>query len=108
MSFYRAPVDFYQASNAILNDARISPGDKREVLRVLHGGASQSNDPIRGLLSTGDIVRGAVGAGLGSMTAKYMGTVLGGVFGGLKPSTMQKVQNAGALAGMLRGTGVWR
>jgi len=108
MSFYRSTIDFSQASNAVLGDPRIPANQKRELLRVLHGGAAQSQDPLKGLLTTGDVVRGAVGAGVGSVAAKYLGTVFGGVFGGLKPSTLEKVQNAGALAGMLRGTGVWR
>ena len=91
----------------VMRDPFLTPAQKSDTIRVLHGGAAVSNTSFRGSISTGDVVRGAVGAGIGGWVAKKLGTALGGAFGGLSESTLNKVQNTGALAGMLRGTGLW-
>ncbi len=105
---YNPFISIDNSMSKIVNDPFLTPEQKGDTIRVLHGGASVSPHSLQGLVSTRDIVRGAVGAGIGGITAKYLGTVLGGVFGGLSKNTMNKVQNVGAFAGMLRGTGLWR
>jgi len=108
VSRYGQFVNIGDSTSRIMGDPFLTPLQKSDTIRMLYGGASSSTNSLRGSITTNDIVRGAVGAGLGGVTAKYLGTVLGGVFGGLSKSTMNKVQNVGALAGMLRGSGIWK
>lgn len=89
--------------NQILQDRFLTPREKDRILTVF-----THTSPVQNHLSTGDVVRGAIGAGLGSMGAKYVGTVVGGLFGKLNPSTMHTLQQTGAVAGALRGSKLWR
>jgi len=113
----RDPIDFrtfspsFSVNSAlghIAGDKYLTPKEKNHMMSIVHGGAAQSANPWKGSLTTQDIVRGAIGAGIGSYAAKYIGTVVGGAFGGLSEKTLSRVQNTGALAGMLRGTGAWQ
>jgi len=107
-ALYSPFIDTDHSINRVMHDPFLTPGQKSDTIRVLHGGAAQSPTSIKGIMSTGDVVKGAVGAGIGGWVAKKLGTALGGAFGGLSEKTLNKVQNTGMLAGMLRGTGLWR
>ena len=107
MSYYNQ-FSVNTAIGQIARDNFLTTSEKNDMIRVLNMSSAQSSNPVSGLLSTRDVVRGAIGAGVGSIAAKYIGTVVGGAFGGLSPSTLNRVQNAGAVAGMLRGSGIWR
>jgi len=91
------------AAALVMGDHILTREQKRDILSVLYN----STDGVKGILTTGDVVRGAIGAGIGSLTAKYLGTVLGGTFH-MSPQTLSKLQTTGAFAGMLRGSGLWR
>jgi hypothetical protein len=59
-----------------------------------------------GLVSWNDVARGAVGAGLGYVGGDLFGRALSVFFGRMEPKTQRTLQNAGAVAGVLRNTGV--
>lgn len=92
----------------VRSDPYLTPTQKNDIIRVLYGGASNSQNSLQGVMSTKDVVKGAIGAGIGGWVAKSLGTAVGGAFGGLSDKTLNKVQNVGAFAGMLRGTGLWQ
>ena len=53
-------------------------------------------------VTTGDIVRATVGAGGGYLGGRLLGALLG-----LGATNKRRLQGAGALAGLLRNTGIW-
>lgn len=91
------------AVNQVLSDRFLTKEEKDRILSVF-----AQTTPVQGHLDTQDVVRGAVGAGVGTLGAKYLGTVIGGMFGKLNPKTMGALQQTGAVAGALRGSGLWR
>ena len=66
----------------------------------------EASDSKSGLVSTGDLVRGAMHAGFGLAGGYVAGQVLGTVFGAPKTVT-QALSASGALAGILKNTGVF-
>jgi hypothetical protein len=88
----------------LASDPHLSPYEKAKSLAIL-GDASNSK---RGLISTSDIYRAAVGAGTGYAAGKAFSGVIGGVFGKLTPSANKNLVRAGVVAGLLRSTGIWK
>lgn len=60
---------------------------------------------LRNLITTGDIARGAVGAGLGYGAAAVAAPMLSGIFG-MPRGTINTLKRTGGLAGALRGSGI--
>jgi hypothetical protein len=88
-----------QGQNAILNDRTMNPFDKARALEAVQSAASAS--PQQGLLSVGDLVRGAIGAGLGYGASTLLGSMVGA-----DPSTLTLVQRLGMGLGTLMNTGL--
>ena len=86
----------------ILSDPFLSSSEKAQALTVLDG-----TQPS-GLISWNDVVRGAVGAGVGYVAGDLFGRTLFTVFGRIEPKTQRALKNTGIAAGILRGTGVLR
>jgi hypothetical protein len=86
------------------SDPYMSPIAKAKTIALIN----ESSNGGGGLLSWGDVARAGVGAGIGYASAKIFGKVLDGVFGGLAPKTHERLQQAGVIAGLLKGTGVVR
>lgn len=88
----------------IAGDQYLSSLDKATALGLVRdaGGSKPT-----GLISWRDIGRAAVGAGVGAVAGNMLGKGLGLLYsGGLTAGTTRKLQAAGALAGILRATGV--
>lgn len=84
------------AREDIASDRYLSPYEKSRLLSSVPSG--------RGMITAGDVARGALGAGIGYTGAGLLGTTLGTLFGMSRP-TQRKLRTAGAIAGALRGTG---
>ena len=69
--------------------------------------AQTQSDKPRGLVTTGDLMRGAIGAGLGYLGAKLFGKVLGLGFS-LPPTAQKRINQVGVIGGILGNTGVLR
>jgi len=100
------PVDL--ARDTIANDRFLTGTEKNDTINILNLGHGLSGNGLKGTMSTRDVVGGALGYGVGGVSAKLLGTVIGGTFGGIKPKTLDKLKNMGSIAGMLRGTGIWQ
>lgn len=87
-----------KAENDILQDPSLNLWGKTKALTSLQNEAAK---PDKRSLGLGDVVRGAVGAGLGY----GVGTVMGKMFG-VSPGTMQTFRNLGMGLGTLMNTGV--
>lgn len=92
-------------------DRFLAPGDKAFLTDIFDEAGFHAQirkgpgGKLRGLLTTEDLVAGAVGAGLGYVGGNLAGSLLGNVFA-LPPTTVRKASRAGALAGLLYGTGI--
>lgn len=87
-------------------DAGLSPVQRLQVLSLVDSAERQSPE-YRGLISTRDIVRAGVGAGIGYVAAKTTAGILGRAVG--MPSNLQhRLTQAGAIGGALRGSGIWQ
>jgi hypothetical protein len=100
-SFWREPNIYAPSARVdLLDDKWLTPRQRASLLKAFP--ASR-----KGFISTPDIARGLVGAGIGYAAAGAASTMLGGIFG-MAPTTRKKLQAAGAVAGALRNTGIWR
>ncbi len=84
------PLPAKQQTSAIFNEA---------MAKAEHAGKAQ------GLLTTSDLIRGAVGAGIGYAGAATIGPLLGASFG-LTSGLRRRLSRSGALAGALLGSGI--
>jgi hypothetical protein len=100
---YNLPVNL--TKREVFADPALTFYEKADISRIMDE-ASQTGK--QGIISSGDIARGVVGAGLGYTGANLFGKVFGSVFGGLSPKSQRIIQNTGALAGLLRNTGIWQ
>jgi hypothetical protein len=82
----------------ILNDSKLDMVQKAKLVSVV---TNASGGKFKGLISPGDILRGAVQAGLGYATGKILGTVFA-----LPEQTTNRLGQAGALGSLLMGAGV--
>jgi len=93
------------------NDPFLTDPQKREVLSIFRGAAEHSNirsqpsGKLHGLLTTEDLIAGAVGAGLGYGGGATAGLVLSNIFG-LPTKTVRRLSRIGTLAGALLGSGI--
>lgn len=100
-------LDYPGSLSTIRHDPFLPPGPKAQaedildqgMLRASHGGK------LRGLLTSGDLIRGAVGAGLGWGTASVAGRVMGDLLA-LPAGARDKISRSGLLAGALIGSGI--
>ena len=98
---YNVPVTL--TKREVLADPALTFYEKADIHRIM----DQASFGDGGFINTKDITRGVVGAGLGAAGAGLFGKVFGSVFGGLSPKSQRIVQGTGALAGLLRNTGIW-
>lgn len=91
--------------NLIMIDPVLSSYEKAVALDTVRRAAESST--AKGLVSVGDLVRGAIGAGMGYTGANLMGKLLGFTFG-MSPGSQKTLGYAGALGGLLGNTGVIR
>ncbi len=89
-----------QGEKAILGDPSLSIWGKARALSALEQAAAQAPER-HGLIDTGDVVRGAIGAGVGYGAAHLLGSFLGA-----SPSTLKTVQRLGMGLGTLINTGL--
>ena len=92
-------------NNLIMMDPILSSYEKAVAMESVRRAAEQSTQ--KGLVSVGDLVRGAIGAGVGYLGANLIGKVLGFTFG-MSPDSQKTLGMAGALGGLLGNTGVIR
>lgn len=92
--------------NLILMDPVLSPYEKAVAISAVNQAQHQSDNRV-GLVTTGDLMRGAIGAGLGYLGAKLFGKLLGIGFD-LSPGAQRNIGRAGIIGGILGNTGVLR
>lgn len=92
-----------QAAITVVSDPTLSPMQKTLAMQIIRN-ARKDESP---LITTEDIVKGAIGAGLGYGAARVTGSVLGSIFG-LSAENQTTLARIGALGGALRNTGIWR
>ena len=91
--------------NIIMNDPVMSPYEKAVAMQSVANALAQSDK--KGMFTVGDLVRGAIGAGLGYGGARVAGKLLGFSFG-LSPSAQKRLGQIGAIGGLLGNTGILR
>jgi hypothetical protein len=91
-----------QALSTVLTDTNLSTTQRAVAVKTLTQAAQVSRDNT---LNTQDLIRGAVGAGVGYGAATLLGKTLGAVFG-LPSNTQQKLSQIGAVGGLLNGLGI--
>lgn len=101
---YQQTIAAHYTASQIENDPYLAPQEKARAL--MHIENASGGRP--GLISTHDITKAVVGAGIGYASANLFGRVLGGLFGGLSPQTQRSMQQVGAVAGLLVNTGALR
>lgn len=96
---------FPGTQNIIMADPILSPYEKAVAVQSVANALEQSDK--QGLFTVGDLVRGAIGAGLGYGGARLAGTLLGRTFG-LSPNVQKRIGQVGAVGGILANTGILR
>jgi len=84
------------AANAVLADPKMTLSQKSVAFEVL---SNASNGRNSGLITQNDLVRGALGAGLGYAAAKVLGSTLGTLFG-MDRTTQRRLSQTGAIGGL--------
>lgn len=100
----RPVVPVEQTAWYLLGDPVMTPDQKGTAIGILMHAAD--NQP-EGHLSVSDLIRGAVGAGLGYATATAVGKAMGGLFG-MSPGMKNMLSSTGAIGGGLIGAGLTR
>ena len=100
-----ARIDPGVAAGTLITDPILNPAEKATAFRTLAGAMQSRND--QGLITTGDLVRGAMGAGLGYAAGSLVGRTMGAVFGA-PPELQQTLGRIGLVGGLLRASGIWR
>lgn len=100
-------IDYTTATRTIQDDPYLDDTSKARLSSIFDIGMQkvEHEGQAQGLLTTGDLIQGAVGAGLGWGTAALAGPFLGKVFS-LPEGTQRKFSNTGLLAGAILGSGV--
>ena len=89
-------------------DPQLSPGQRLQAKSMVQLAAQSANQTRRGgLFSTGDLIRSAVGAGVGYTAGRTGGALLGAFFG-LSPIMQRRLAQTGMVAGIARATGIWQ
>lgn len=99
-----APIPLDYTRFHVLDDPNLMLSEKASLVNIL-----DKSDPAtrHGLVTSHDIARGALGAGIGYASASLLGKTVGALFGELPESTLNKAKKTGIVAGLLRGTGIW-
>ncbi len=108
LMFNRPSIGISTAISTIDADPFLSAAERLQAKALVQtasqlGGQSSG----RGLVSTGDLVRAAIGAVGGRVVGRAAGSMLGSLFG-LAPATQRRLAQAGTIAGIARATGIWR
>jgi 2'-5' RNA ligase len=90
------------AAQTVLDDPWLDPVGRALALHVISEAQNRKKSP---LISTGDLVHAAVGAGLCYAAGNVAGRVMGAIFG-LPPELQQRAAQMGALGGILKATGI--
>lgn len=101
------PMDYEGSMQTVQDDPFLPPVAKAQLARIFSQGLVRANPEsrLRGLLTTTDVIKGAVGAGLGHTGAVVAGSLLGSLFG-LPAGLRRELSHTGALAGALLGSGI--
>ena len=95
-----------ESKRLLASDPTLSSAQRMQVMTVLNS-AEQQEPGYRGLISSRDILRAGVGAGIGYAGAKALAGVVGRAVG-LPPHLQSRAAQLGAIGGALRATGVWQ
>jgi len=104
-------IPFGDSLEIIEDDPHLTPFQRAVVERVFMNAADRANlsggpeGKLQGLISTQDLIAGAVGAGLGLGGGALVGSLLSDVFA-LPPAAVRRLSMAGGLAGLLYGAGI--
>jgi len=98
-------VDFRDSMNTISRDPFMSPYEKDYFTNVFTQARRKAPDSRKDRLSSGDLIKGFVGAGLGGTAASIGGNVAGKLFG-LPQGVRDSMTQVGTFAGALRGSGI--
>jgi hypothetical protein len=91
-----------QAISTVLTDTGLNTVQRVLAIKAIGEAAQKKQDS---LITSADLVRGAVGAGVGYGVATMFGKTLGAVFG-LPAQTQRRLSQMGAVGGLLNGIGV--
>ncbi len=100
-------VNYSNSLNTIQNDKFLNSNQKNQLTNIFSNANNRASGQrkLHGMLSTSDLIRGAVGAGIGSTLASSAGSFLGATMS--MPTGMQKkLSDTGALAGALVGANI--
>lgn len=104
-----AVIDYQSSMRTIAQDPFLPSAAKAQLADIFNTARDRSEPAaasgLRGMLTMSDVIKGAVGAGLGHTGAVVAGSLLGSVFG-LPPGLQKKLSTTGALAGALIGSGI--
>ncbi len=98
-------VDSLVALDTIDKDQYLREEDKNKLYGVINEARRTPQGKLKGLLTTTDVAKGAVGAGFGWGAASTAAPILGSIFS-LPNGLQKKISNTGALAGALYGSGI--
>lgn len=100
-------VDSAFAQNTLEQDPHLSREDTEFTKNIFQEAEKRSptGGRLQNLVTTSDLARGAVGAGLGYGAASVAGPVLGSMFG-MPRGTVNTLKTTGGLAGALKGSGI--
>jgi hypothetical protein len=90
------------AMNTVLVDPGLDIAQRAIAINALSNAAKNQD---RGLISTGDLVRGAIGTGIGYAAGTLLGKTLGAVFS-LPASTQRRLSQIGAVGGLVNALGI--
>ncbi len=96
-------VDYFDAVETVSRDPYLGPEDRKTVSEIFNRARQKSKS--NRMLTTEDVVRGAVGAGFGWGGAALAGPVITKLFS-LPKGTQRKISNTGMLAGGLWGSNI--
>jgi len=102
---YDANVPINGTYNMIWNDPFMKPGEKMRLTGIVAGGARDAGAGKTGLITPTNLMKGALGVGVGYAAAKFTGKALGAIFG-LPEPVQQALSFTGATAGFLKATGI--
>lgn len=100
--FGRNPVPVSYTRGQVMADPYLDPIQKAQVITML----SKADPDGMGMAQPPTLAGAAMGAGLGFAAGTAFARIMSGVFGGLSNEAQTTLQNAGVVAGLLKGTGV--
>lgn len=100
-------VDSAFAKAVLEEDDHLTPEDTTFTKNIFEEAERRapSSGRLQNLVTTEQLTRGAVGAGMGYAAASVAGPMLGGIFG-MPRGTVNTLKTTGGLAGALKGSGI--